>query len=39
MIWPWRAGETFEFFLRKQSTADGKYTDARYYLHDRGARR
>ncbi len=39
MLWEWKAGDTFQFFLRKQpGTAPGT-TDARYYVYDRGANR
>jgi hypothetical protein len=39
MIWPWRTGETFQFFVRKQRGADGRSTDVRYYIFDRNAGR
>ena len=39
MAWPWNVGETVQFFLQKQNTADSKSTDARYYVYDRGAKR
>jgi hypothetical protein len=39
MVWPWKVGETVQFFLQKQNTADGNSTDARYYVYDRGAKR
>jgi hypothetical protein len=35
MVWRWKAGETFEFFVHKQRRADDKTTDARYYVFDR----
>jgi hypothetical protein len=38
-VWPWKTGESFEFFLQKQNTTDGKSTDVRYYVYDRGSRR
>jgi hypothetical protein len=38
-VWPWKVGETFEFFLQKENIADGKSTDARYYVYDRGSKR
>lgn len=39
MLWDWRAGETFRFFLRKQPGAAPGTTDARYYIYDRRANR
>jgi hypothetical protein len=34
MLWPWKVGETFDFFVRKQPGA-GDTTGTRYYLYDR----
>jgi hypothetical protein len=39
MLWDWRPGETFQFFVRKQPGAAAGTTDARYYVYDRRARR
>jgi hypothetical protein len=39
MIWPWKVGENFQFFVQKQKGADGKSTDARYYVFDRATQR
>jgi hypothetical protein len=39
MLWDWRAGDTFQFFVRKQpGTATGT-TDTRYYVYDRRSKR
>ena len=34
MLWPWKAGETFQFFVQKQP-GEGDTTDTRYYVYDR----
>jgi hypothetical protein len=39
MVWPWKVGETFHFFVHKQMGRDGKSTNARYYILDHRARR
>ena len=39
MLWPWKVGETFQFFVHKQSAPGGQTTDARYYVYDRDASR
>jgi hypothetical protein len=38
MRWDWRAGDTFQFFVRKQPGATPGTTEARYYLYDRGTK-
>jgi hypothetical protein len=39
MLWEWRVGDTFQFFVRKRpGTATGT-TDACYYLYDRSSRK
>lgn len=38
MVWPWKLGETFEFFVHK-SKGEGDTTDARYYIFDREAKK
>jgi len=35
MIWRWKEGETFQFFVRKQPGAEADTTDTRYYIYDR----
>lgn len=37
MIWPWKAGETFQYFVRKQPGGAPNTTDTRYYIYDRAA--
>jgi hypothetical protein len=39
MLWDWRPGETFQFFVRKQPGAAAGTTDARYYVYDRRSKR
>jgi len=34
MLWPWKVGETFQFFVQKQPGKGGT-TDTRYYVNDR----
>jgi hypothetical protein len=35
MLWDWKVGETFQFFLTKQRGAKTDTTDVRYYAYDR----
>lgn len=35
MLWDWKVGETFQFFVRKQPGARPGTTATRYYLYDR----
>jgi hypothetical protein len=37
MLWPWKVGETFQFFVQKQPGAQPDTTDTRYYVFDRTA--
>jgi hypothetical protein len=39
MLWPWKEGDTFQFFVHKKTGAEGDRTDARYYAYDRNASR
>ena len=39
MLWPWKTGETFQFFVQKSPGAQAGTTDARYYIYDRVKRR
>ncbi len=39
LVWPWKVGETVQFFLQKQNGANGTTTDARYSVYDRVAKR
>ena len=39
MLWPWKQGETFQFFVQKQPGAKPDTTDARYYVYDREAKK
>jgi len=34
MLWNWKQGETFQFFVRKQAGISPDTTDTRYYLFD-----
>ena len=34
MLWPWKVGETFEFFVRKEPGKVKDTTDTRYYIRD-----
>ena len=34
MLWDWKIGDTFQFFVHKQH-GEGDTTDARYYIYDR----
>jgi hypothetical protein len=34
MVWPWKIGETFQFFVQKQPGKTPDTTDARYYIYD-----
>ena len=38
MLWDWKAGETFQFFVQKRPGAAPGTTDARYYIYDRGSK-
>lgn len=37
MLWDWKAGETFQFFVQKQPGSQPDTTDTRYYIYDRAA--
>jgi hypothetical protein len=37
MLWDWKVGETFQFFVEKKPGAAAATTDARYYVYDRTA--
>lgn len=39
MLWDWQAGETFQFFVRKQPSDEPGTTAARYYVYDRAAKK
>jgi hypothetical protein len=39
MVWDWKTGETFRFFVRKRPGNAAGTTDARYYIYDRGAKK
>lgn len=34
MVWPWKVGETFQFFVQKQPGKTPDTTDTRYYIYD-----
>jgi hypothetical protein len=36
MLWDWRVGDTFQFFVQKQPGKESDTTDTRYYVYDRG---
>jgi hypothetical protein len=38
MIWPWKLGETFQFYVTK-TPGDNDTTDAKYYVFDREAKK
>lgn len=35
MVWPWKAGEMFQFFVQKLPSPKPDSTDARYFVYDR----
>jgi hypothetical protein len=35
MLWDWKLGETFQFFVQKQPGVTPDTTDARYWIYDR----
>ena len=35
MLWPWKVGDAFQFFVHKQPGQKPDTTDARYYIYDR----
>jgi hypothetical protein len=39
MLWDWKVGETFRFFVQKQPGAAPGTTDASYYIYDRAAKK
>jgi hypothetical protein len=39
MLWDWREGDTFQFFVRKQLGATPGTTDTRYYVYDRTSKK
>lgn len=39
MLWPWKVGDTFQFFVHKQPGQKPDTTDARYYIYDRDQRK
>ncbi|MCX6877824.1 MAG: DUF3472 domain-containing protein [Verrucomicrobia bacterium] len=39
MLWPWQAGDTFRFFVRKLPGTEAGTTDTRYYIHDPTAKK
>ena len=39
MLWDWKVGDTFQFFVRKQPAAASGATDAAYYIFDRKAKK
>jgi hypothetical protein len=39
MLWDWKVGDTFQFFVRKQPGAAKSTTDAFYYIYDRKAKK
>ncbi len=38
MLWPWKVGETFQFFVRKQRGLKPDSTACLYYIYDREAK-
>jgi hypothetical protein len=38
MLWPWKVGETFQFFVRKQPGTKPDSTACLYYIYDREAK-
>lgn len=34
MLWPWKVGDTIQFFVRKQQRQEIDSTDAHYYIYD-----
>jgi hypothetical protein len=39
MLWDWKVGDTFQFFVKKQPGAKADTTDARYYVYDRAEKK
>jgi hypothetical protein len=39
MLWNWKAGETFQFFVQKQPGTNPDTTDTRYYIFDRDSQK
>jgi hypothetical protein len=39
MLWDWKVGDTFQFFVEKRPGAAKGTTDARYYVYDRAAKK
>ena len=39
MLWPWKLGETFQFFVQKTPGKTPDTTDTRYYIYDRGQKK
>ena len=39
MLWDWRVGDTFQFFVQKRPDAVTGYTEARYYIYDRNSKK
>jgi len=35
MLWPWQAGDSFQFYVRKDPGLAPETTDTRYYVYDR----
>ena len=38
MLWPWKVGDTFQFFVHKQPGGKPDTTACRYYVYDRAAK-
>jgi hypothetical protein len=39
MLWPWKVGDTFQYFVHKQPGAKPDTTDCLYYVYDREAKK
>ena len=39
MLWDWKVGDTFQFFVQKAARREADTTDARYYIYDRAAKK
>ena len=39
MLWPWKVGDTFQFFVNKASGKAADTTDTRYYIYDRSQKK
>jgi len=39
MVWPWKTGETFQFFVQKEPSLKADSTDMRYFVYDRSQKK